>query len=111
MRVDVHGSVGRHPAPVEATLYFVCAEALANATKHAGASHVSIELSEERGHVVVAVVDDGVGGADPGAGFGLRSLADRVDAQGGRLSIESPRGSGTRITVTLPGKRPAVPGS
>jgi signal transduction histidine kinase len=101
--VEVHGTVGRLPAPLEATLYFVCSEALANATKHAAASRVSIELSDDRGSIAVAVVDDGVGGADPSAGFGLRSLADRIDAHGGRLTVESPPGAGTRIAVTVSG--------
>jgi signal transduction histidine kinase len=108
--VEVDGTVGRLPAPIEATLYFVCSEALANATKHSAASRVSIEFREEHGRVVVAVVDDGLGGADLGAGFGLRSLADRVEAHGGRLSIESPRGSGTRVTASISVERPAATG-
>lgn len=111
IRVDVHGTVGRLAGSVEATLYYVCSEALANATKHSAASRVSVELREEHGRVVVAVVDDGVGGADLGAGFGLRSLADRVEAHGGRLSIESPRGSGTRVTASISVERPAATGS
>jgi signal transduction histidine kinase len=100
--VKVHGAIGRLPGQVEAALYFVCSEALANSTKHSGASRISFELTEERGHVVLSVLDDGVGGADPGGGLGLRGLSDRVEAHGGRLAIESPRGNGTCITVTIP---------
>jgi signal transduction histidine kinase len=100
--VELHGAIGRLPAPVEVALFFVCSEALANAIKHAAASRVSVELSAERECIVVAVVDDGRGGADLGAGSGLRGLADRVEAHGGRLSVSSRRGSGTRVTVTIP---------
>jgi signal transduction histidine kinase len=58
-------------------------------------------VRQERGRVVVAIADDGVGGASPNRGSGLRGLADRVDALGGRLAVESPRGGGTRVTAEL----------
>jgi signal transduction histidine kinase len=100
--VTVTGEVSRLPGPVEAAVYFVCSEALANIAKHAGASRASIELSVDRGRVLVAIVDDGVGGADPRRGSGLSGLAARVEALGGLFAVESPSGSGTRIEVELP---------
>jgi signal transduction histidine kinase len=100
--VDVTGDVGRLPPAVEAALYFVCSEALANAVKHASASWVRVELRRDGPAVVVAVTDDGIGGADPAGGSGLRGLADRVEALGGRLRIESPRGGGTRLAARIP---------
>jgi signal transduction histidine kinase len=100
--VEVKGSVERLPGPVETALFFVCSESLANAAKHARPSRVSIEVYEKRGHVVVAVADDGVGGADPRRGSGLRGLMDRVEALGGRLSVESPVGAGTRVIAEVP---------
>jgi signal transduction histidine kinase len=81
----------RLPAPVEATAYFVAAEALANVAKHANACRVAIEVTRRNGTLGVQVADDGVGGADPG-GAGLRGLRDRVEALDGRLEIESPSG-------------------
>jgi signal transduction histidine kinase len=92
---------GRHPAPVEAAAYFVAAEALANVAKHAHASRVAIELSRANGDVVIAVADDGIGGADTG-GAGLRGLRDRVEALDGRLQVDSPPHGGTRVTAALP---------
>jgi signal transduction histidine kinase len=100
--VAVEGTIERLPEPIEAALFFVCSEALANVAKHAAASRASIDLREEPGGVSVTVVDDGVGGANPGHGSGLRGLADRVEALGGRLSVESPPGGGTRIVGELP---------
>jgi signal transduction histidine kinase len=91
----------RLSAHVEATAYFVACEALANAVKHSGASTVEIEAVAEDRRLVVMVVDDGVGGADAG-GPGLQGLADRLEALGGRLWVESPAGDGTRITGEIP---------
>lgn len=93
---------GRYGAPVEAAAYFVASEALANATKHAGASEIRIAVTTENGHLRVHVTDDGVGGADPAGGTGLLGLADRVAAVGGRLDVLSGAGSGTTITAELP---------
>jgi hypothetical protein len=62
---------------------------------------IAVDVRQERGRVVVAIADDGVGGASPNRGSGLRGLADRVDALGGRLAVESPRGGGTRVTAEL----------
>jgi PAS domain S-box-containing protein len=98
---------GRLPEPVEAAAYYVVAEALANVQKHAGASRVLVRAAADDHRLVMVVDDDGVGGADE-AGSGLRGLADRVDALGGRLTIESPAGGGTRLRAEIP-LEPAVP--
>jgi signal transduction histidine kinase len=100
--VDVKGQIGRLPGPVEAAFYFVCSEALANVAKHSAASRASIEVCEENRRVVVEVSDDGVGGASPRRGSGLRGLADRIEALGGTFRIDSPRGSGTLVVVEIP---------
>jgi signal transduction histidine kinase len=92
----------RLPAFVESTGYFVCSEALANVAKHAAASGVSITARSEDGRLRLTVSDDGVGGADPGLGSGLRGLVDRVEAIGGRIRVESPPGQGTRLLADLP---------
>jgi PAS domain S-box-containing protein len=91
----------RLPEPVEAAAYYVVAEALANVHKHAGARGVVVSASLDEAGLVVEVVDDGAGGADAGGG-GLRGLADRVEALGGTLSLESPPGRGTRMIARLP---------
>jgi signal transduction histidine kinase len=100
--VELEISVGTVPPAVEAAVYFVCAEALANAAKHAEASSVTVSVSQSSDRVSLTVVDDGVGGADLGKGSGLRGLADRVEALGGRLSVRSPVGGGTRLDATIP---------
>ncbi|MGB4778803.1 sensor histidine kinase [Microbacterium sp.] len=87
---------------VEATVYFVVAEALANVIKHARASRMSIRIEADGDALLVAVVDDGVGGAAAGTGSGLRGLQDRVEAAGGTLTVTSPTGGGTRIDARLP---------
>lgn len=92
----------RLPAEIEAAAYFVCSETLANVAKHASASGATVTVRAGDGRVRVDVVDDGVGGADPGGGSGLGGLADRVEALGGRLRIDSPKGSGTRISADIP---------
>ena len=102
MPVTVNVPPGRWPPTVEAAVYFVCSEALTNVAKYAGASRVTIHVEEDRDQVRARVVDDGVGGADPSAGSGLRGLADRVEALDGRLRIDSPAGGGTRVTAEIP---------
>jgi signal transduction histidine kinase len=92
----------RVPADAERTAYFVCSEGLANVAKYAGASHAQIAMSAVGSRLHVTVADDGRGGADPGRGSGLRGLADRVEALGGSLSVESPLGGGTRLLAELP---------
>jgi signal transduction histidine kinase len=94
--VDAVVGPGRLPEYVEATVFFVCSEALANVAKHAHASHVAIRVEDAGDTVVVHVVDDGVGGAEP------RSIADRVDAVGGTLDVKSPPGGGTRLRAKIP---------
>jgi signal transduction histidine kinase len=92
----------RLPATVEATAYFIVSEALVNAAKHARASSVTITVTRCDEHLEVSVLDDGVGGADAARGSGLGGLADRAAAVGGALSVESPRGGGTRVMARLP---------
>jgi signal transduction histidine kinase len=92
----------RLPEHVEVTVYYVVAEALTNATKHARASAVSVR-AEITGRVLsVAIRDDGVGGASLGRGTGLAGLKDRVEALGGRMLIDSPPAGGTTLRVELP---------
>ena len=92
----------RLPAAVEASLYYVVAEALTNVAKYAHATQVQVRLRHSAEGVVLEVVDDGVGGADGSRGSGLRGLADRVAVVDGTLTVESPHGGGTRITCTVP---------
>jgi PAS domain S-box-containing protein len=92
----------RLPGGVEATVYYLAAEALTNALRHAHASRVEVVVSETPGGVAVRVRDDGVGGACEDGGSGLRGLADRVAAAGGRLVVDSPRGAGTTLHAELP---------
>jgi hypothetical protein len=99
--VQVRVSGERLPTTVEAAVYFVCSEALANVAKHAKASQVGVRVERRAGLVILEVQDDGVGGADP-AGSGLRGLADRVEALQGRLGVESPLGGGTRLVAEIP---------
>ncbi len=92
----------RLPGPVEAAAYYVVAEALTNVAKYAEASAVQVRAERNDGRVVVEVADDGVGGADPARGSGLRGLADRVEALDGRLHVESAEGSGTKVRAVIP---------
>ena len=92
---------------VDATIYFVCAEALANAARHSHASSVRVEVRSSGDTVTATVEDDGIGGADPDQGSGLRGLRDRVEAVGGVLVVESVPGTGTRSAATIPVNREA----
>ena len=92
----------RLPERVEAAAYYVVSEAITNVVKHAEANSIRVRVERVDGHAVVEVADDGVGGADSGGGTGLRGLADRVDALGGRLRVESPRGRGTVVHAEIP---------
>src|SRR5207245_6580336 len=94
--VDVEADP-RLPPDVEAAAYFVCSEGLANVAKYAAASRAALRVAGRNGRVVVEVEDDGAGGADPSRGTGLRGLADRVEALGGTLRVDSPPTRGTRI--------------
>jgi PAS domain S-box-containing protein len=92
----------RLPAPVEASVYFFVSEALTNVVKHAQAHEASVSIGAENGGLMVEVSDDGVGGAQPAAGSGLRGLGDRVGALDGTLEVESPPGGGTLLRARIP---------
>jgi signal transduction histidine kinase len=100
--VVVEADIDRLPAEVEATAYFVASEALQNVVKHARATKAAVSATYGGGLLVIQVLDDGIGGAETNGGFGLRGLADRVEAHGGRLRIESVPGSGTRVVGEIP---------
>ena len=100
--VEVVAPEERLPPPVEAAAYYVVSEALANVAKYAQASAVGVRVTRLNGSAVVEVADDGVGGADPLNGSGLRGLADRVEALDGRLHVESAPGGGTLIRAEIP---------
>jgi signal transduction histidine kinase len=87
---------------VEAAAYYVVAEAITNVAKYAQASHATVSVTQSNGSATVTVADDGVGGADPTGGSGLRGLAARVEALGGRLHVDSPPARGTRIRAEIP---------
>jgi signal transduction histidine kinase len=100
--VEVVAPAAKLPADIEAVAYFLCSEALANIAKHASASRASVSVTTGDGRLRVEVEDDGLGGADPARGTGLRGLADRVEALGGTLHVESPVGEGTRLAAEIP---------
>jgi signal transduction histidine kinase len=92
----------RLPSAVETAAYFVVAEALTNVTKYADATHARVEVRRENGAAVVDIRDDGVGGAEIGAGSGLSGLTDRVGALDGTLEVQSPQGAGTLVRARFP---------
>jgi signal transduction histidine kinase len=92
----------RLPPAVEAAAYFVVAESLTKAARYAEAQHATARVGSQDGFAVVEVSDDGVGGADPAAGSGLRGLADRLAAPDGRLDVQSPPGGGTVVPANIP---------
>ncbi|HEX2102813.1 MAG TPA: sensor histidine kinase [Solirubrobacteraceae bacterium] len=101
--VDVEAMpTDRLPAAVEAAAYFVVAESLTNVAKYAQAERASVRVGREDGFAVVEVSDDGVGGADPAGGSGLRGLTDRLAALDGRLEVHSPPGGGTVVRANIP---------
>jgi signal transduction histidine kinase len=97
----------RLPEPIEAAAFYVVSESLTNIAKYASASRAQVDLAREDGLLLVEVSDDGVGGADPVGGSGLRGLADRVEALGGRLEVSSEPGRGTTVRAELPLDAPA----
>jgi signal transduction histidine kinase len=101
VRVAVRAE-GRLPASCEITAYYVATEAFTNAAKHAGASAVDILIEQADSMLTVQVRDDGAGGADARGGSGLTGLRDRVEAVGGSMTLHSPAGAGTILTVLLP---------
>jgi signal transduction histidine kinase len=102
----VLGTDRRLPDPVEVAAYYVVAESLANAAKHAQASTVDVGVNIEGHNVHLSIRDDGIGGADAARGSGLTGLHDRVEALGGRLSISSQPGIGTALHATIPFETP-----
>jgi signal transduction histidine kinase len=100
--VAIERATTKLPAPVAAAAYYVVSEALANVAKYADASSVRISVEQMNGAACVEVSDDGVGGADPANGSGLRGLADRVAALNGTLEIQSEPGRGTTIRAEIP---------
>ena len=92
----------RLPERVEVAAYYVISESLANVAKHAHASEARVSLERRDDYLVVEIVDDGDGGADTERGSGLRGLADRVEALGGRLRVWTPIGGGTRVQAEIP---------
>jgi signal transduction histidine kinase len=99
--VEVDVPADRLPAEIEASAYFIVAEALTNVVKHSHAERAEVTASVEDGMLCLEVRDDGIGGADPD-GHGLVGMDDRVTALGGRLEIESPAAGGTLVAATLP---------
>jgi signal transduction histidine kinase len=99
--VEVDVSSERLPPDIEASAYFVVAEAVTNVVKHARATRATVWAAADEGALTLEVRDDGVGGANPD-GHGLMGIADRVDALGGRLRIESPDGDGTVLAARVP---------
>ena len=91
----------RLPEPIEAGAYYLIAEALTNVTKYAHASIVRLRVDACDARVIVEISDDGVGGANPAGGSGLRGLADRVDALGGSIDVVSPAGAGTSLRAEI----------
>ena len=87
---------------MEFAAYFVASEALANVAKYAQASAATVRVSRTEADVLIEISDDGVGGADPAAGTGLRGLADRVESLGGRFQVSGRPGGGTLVTAWLP---------
>jgi signal transduction histidine kinase len=104
--VDVEVPADRLPTEIEASAYFIVAEALTNVGKHAHATRAEVRASIDDGLLRLDIRDDGSGGADP-EGHGLVGMNDRVTALGGRLEIESPKGGGTLVRATLPLAMPA----
>jgi signal transduction histidine kinase len=99
LRVDLEG---RLPEPVEVAAYYVVAESVTNIVRHAHAKDASVTVGRTGESLLVEVVDDGVGGADTERGSGIRGLADRVEALGGRLRVWTPHGGGTRVQAEIP---------
>jgi signal transduction histidine kinase len=108
LRVEVDAGGDLLPPTVAAAAYFVCAEGLANAAKHAGASRVSLAAERRARTLVVEISDDGAGGADAARGSGLQGLVDRVEALGGGLSVESTPGAGTLLRAEIPIDRDVI---
>jgi len=101
VELDVQGD-RRMSEQAEVAAYYVVSEALTNVAKHADASVASVSLVFDDSSLHLSIADDGVGGADPGAGSGLVGLSDRIHALGGTFEVASPAGVGTRLAMTIP---------
>jgi signal transduction histidine kinase len=99
LRVELDG---RLPESLEVAAYYVVSESLTNVAKHARATTARVDVAREQDDLVLEIVDDGKGGADPELGSGLRGLADRVESLNGRLRVWTPRGGGTRVRAEIP---------
>ena len=100
--IEIDLPADRLPAPIEAAIYYVISESLANVVKYASATSVDVRVEAGEDWVTVTVSDDGVGGADPTRGTGLNGLSDRVAALDGTLRVDSRPGEGTRISAEMP---------
>ena len=100
--VEVDVPESRLPEPIEVAFYYVAAESLANIAKYAHATSAGLSLATSSEVAVLRVRDDGVGGANAAAGSGFAGLADRMEALGGTLDVDSPAGAGTTVTATVP---------
>ena len=109
--VRLDARIGRRlPEQVELAAYYSVTEALTNAAKHAAAGVVDVHVEDSDGRLQIRVRDDGRGGADLSRGSGLVGMKDRIEALGGGLSVHSPVGSGTTVTIVLPLPLPTLPG-
>ena len=99
LRVEVPGRLSE---AIEVASYYVVAESLTNVSRYAQASEATVDVSRSKGFLLVEITDNGIGGADTERGSGLRGLADRVEALGGRLRVWSPTGGGTRVQAEIP---------
>jgi signal transduction histidine kinase len=106
LAIDVLVEPGRYAGALETTVYFLVSEALANMAKHAHASSAEVSIRWQAGYLSVDVLDDGVGGADPAAGTGLRGMADRVAAVNGTLQVTGVVPRGTRLSARIPTPAP-----
>jgi signal transduction histidine kinase len=104
--VSVDIGTERYPSAVEGAAYFVISEALTNVTKYAKATKATVRVRGLADHLTIEVQDDGIGGADPRTGSGLRGLADRLAALDGTISVVSPIGGGTHISARIPTDQP-----
>jgi signal transduction histidine kinase len=100
-------AVSRTPTHIQSTAYFVIAEGLTNAVKHARATDIEVRMTVRESRLLLDVIDNGIGfdhgeAASNGMGFGLRSVADRVSAIGGLLAVVGPAGGGTHLSAELP---------
>ena len=100
--VTLDVNVEQLPGEVELAAYFIVSESLMNARRYAECEAVHVRVGADGDELLVEIADDGCGGADPTSGTGLRGLADRVEALGGRLEVDSPAGAGTRVSARLP---------